>query len=165
MLCRLQEANVTLNDKLEISVPELKCVGHLVSAIGIKSDTPKIAAIIDMAPPTNVSEVRCFLGMVNQLAKFSPSLPELSVLIRELLRKDSTWSWAGPQETTFKKIKEAICSASMLALYDSGKPTLIFADTSSFGLGGFLFQKQSDKSWRPATFASRSMIDVERRYA
>ena len=33
VLCRLQEANMTLNDKLEISVPELKYVGHLVSAL------------------------------------------------------------------------------------------------------------------------------------
>ena len=32
VLRRLQEANVTLNDKLEISVPELKYVGHLVSS-------------------------------------------------------------------------------------------------------------------------------------
>ena len=96
MLRHLQEANVTLNDKLEISVPELKYVDHLVSAAGIKSDTQKVAAIIDMAPPTNVAEVKCFLGMVNQLAKFSPRLPELSAPIRELLRKDRTWSWVGP---------------------------------------------------------------------
>ena len=28
-----------------------------------------------------------------------------------------------------------------------------------------MFQKQSDESWRPETFASRSMTDVKRRYA
>ena len=96
VLRHLQEVNVTLNDKLEISVPELKYVDHLVIAAGIKSDTQKVAAIIDMAPPTNVAEVKCFLGMVNQLAKFSPRLPELSAPIRELLRKDRTWSWVRP---------------------------------------------------------------------
>ena len=55
-----------------------------MSAAGIKPDTQKLAAIIDMVPPTNVTEVRCFLGMVNQLAKFSPRLPKLSTTIREL---------------------------------------------------------------------------------
>ena len=79
VLRRLQEANVILNNK--ISVPELKYVGHLVSAAGIKPDTQKIAAIIDMVPPSNVAEVRNFLGMVNHLAKFSPRLPELSAPI------------------------------------------------------------------------------------
>ena len=117
-----------------------------------------------MAPPKNVAEVRRFLGMVNQLVKFSPRLPEISAPIRELLCKDRSWSWAGPQETAFKKIKEAICFVPTLALYDPGKLTLICADASSFSLGGSLFQKQSDESWRPVTFASRSMTDVERRY-
>ena len=107
---------------------ELKYVGHLVSAAGIKPDTRKIATIIDMAPPTNVAEVRCFLRIVNHLAKFSPRLPELSASIRELLREDRTWSWAGLQETVFQKIKEAICSAPTLALYDPDKPSLICAD-------------------------------------
>ena len=41
VLRRLQEANVTLKNKLEISVLELKYVGHLVSAAGIKSDKQK----------------------------------------------------------------------------------------------------------------------------
>ena len=85
VLRRLQEANATLNDQLEFSVPELKCVGHLVSAADIKLDTQKIAAIIDMI-------------MVNQLAKFSPRLPLLSLPIRGLLLKDRTCSWVGPQE-------------------------------------------------------------------
>ena len=81
-----------INNKLEISVPELKYVGHMVSAAVIKPDTRKIAAIIDMVLPTNVAEVRCFLVMMNQLAKFSQRLPELSSPIWELLRKDRTWS-------------------------------------------------------------------------
>ena len=159
----LKEANVTLNDKLKISVPELNYVGHLVSAARIKPDKQKIAAIIDMAPLTNVAEVKYFLRMVNQLVKLSPSLLELLTHIRELLRKDRTQSWVGPQETSFKRIKEAICSAPTLVLYDPGEPSLISADASFFGLGGSLFQKQSDESWHSVTFALMSMTDVERR--
>jgi hypothetical protein len=165
VLRRLQHANVTLNDKLEISVPELKYVGHIVGSDGVKPDPQKIAAIVDMAAPTNITEVRCLLGMINQLAKFSPRLAELTEPIRVLLHKNRAWSWAGPQEEAFRKLKETICSAPTLALYDPGKPTLVSADASSFGLGGALFQKQSDDSWRPVTFVSRSMTEVEKRYA
>ena len=57
----LQEANVKLNDKLEISVPELKYIGHLMRAAGIKPNTQKIATIIDMVPPTKVTKVRRLL--------------------------------------------------------------------------------------------------------
>ena len=88
---------------------------------------------------------------------------ELSVPSRELLGKNRTL-WAGPRETAFQKIKEAIYSASTLALYDSGRPTLICTD-ASFDLGGSLFQKQSDKSCHCVTFPSRSMTDIELLYA
>ena len=39
------------------------------------------------------------------------------------------------------------------------------ADASSYGLGSVLSQRQSDDSWRPVCFASRSLTDVECRYA
>ena len=75
VLRRLREASVTLNDKLDISIPELKYVGHLASDVGIQPNTQKIVAIIDMALLTNVAEVMRFLGMVNKLAMFSSRLP------------------------------------------------------------------------------------------
>lgn len=165
VLRRLQDANVTLNDKMEISVSELKYVGHLVGIDGIKPDPEKVTAIMQMSAPTNVAEVRSFMGMINQLAKFSPKLAELSAPIRELLHRDKGWSWASPQQDAFSKLKKSICTAPTLALYDVSKPTLVCADASSFGLGGALLQKQVDDSWRPVTFVSRSMTQVEQRYA
>ena len=38
VLRRLMDANVTLNSKLEISVPELKYIGYLVGSNGVKID-------------------------------------------------------------------------------------------------------------------------------
>ena len=112
-----------------------------------------------------VTEVRCLLlSMMNQLAKFSPQLAELSAPIRELLHKNTSWIWASPQEEAFSKIKEAICSVPTLALYNPNKPTLVCADASSFGLGGVLFQKHTDDSWRPVAFVSRSLTEVEKHY-
>ena len=42
--------------------------------------------------------------------------------------------------------------------------TKVSADASSYGLGVVLLQKQK-KGWRPVAFASRSMSEVEQRYA
>jgi hypothetical protein len=66
---------------------------------------------------------------------------------------------------TFDRIKKTIASAPVLALYDPAKPTTISADNSSYGLGAVLQQQQSDGTWRPVFYASRSLTDVERRYA
>ena len=72
---------------------------------------------------------------------------------------------SGNTRDGLQKIEVAIFSAPRLALYDPGKPSLICSDASFFGLGGSFFQKQSDESWHRVTFASRSMTEVERRYA
>jgi hypothetical protein len=48
----------------------VKFAGHIIDADGIRADPDKIQAIKDMHPPSNVTDVRRFLGMVNQLSKF-----------------------------------------------------------------------------------------------
>ena len=60
----------------------------MISAGGTRPNPDKVAPTMSMPAPTNVSEVRCVLGMVNQLAKYSPYLAEFSAPMRELLRKD-----------------------------------------------------------------------------
>ena len=68
----LKEAGVTLNDqKCEFSKTSIKFLGHIVSDQGIEADPDKIDAIVNMSPPTDITSLRRFLGMINQLAKFS----------------------------------------------------------------------------------------------
>ena len=50
-------------------------------------DPDKIQVIKDMNPPSNVSDVRRFLGIVNQLSKFSGRLALLTEQLGELLKK------------------------------------------------------------------------------
>ena len=131
VLDRFRAANVTLNDKYEFEKSCIKFAGHVVSGDGISPDPDRVAAVLNMAPPTDVSGMRCFLEMVNQLAKYLSSLAELSAPLRDLLRKDRAWTWDTFQQTAFDSVKKAIASASILALYDPGNPTLLSADSSS----------------------------------
>ena len=71
VLERLEKAGVTLNrEKCSFCQPQLKFFGH-----GVSADPDKTAAVLNMAAPTNVSELRRFLGMTNQLGKFLPTWP------------------------------------------------------------------------------------------
>ena len=56
-------------------------------------DPDKIKAIVEMERPTDISGIRRFLGMVNQLYKFSPRVTELTKPLRELLKTKNDWSW------------------------------------------------------------------------
>jgi hypothetical protein len=162
---RLRRHNVTLNDKCVFSVPEIKWAGYVISGAGVQPDPDRVRAVLNMPPPNNVTEVRCFLGMVNQMAKFANNLAQQSAPIRDLLRKDRVWTWDVAQQTAFDTIKRLIASTPVLAHYDPSLPTIVSADSSSFGLGTVLLQRQADNTWRPVTFASRSLSEVERRYA
>lgn len=61
-------------EKCEFAKEEIKFLGYIVSAEGMKPDPDKTRAIQDMKEPGNVSELRSFLGTVNQLGKFIPNL-------------------------------------------------------------------------------------------
>jgi hypothetical protein len=81
-------SNLNLN-KFEFSISEIT---FLVNQEGIKADPGKTSAISKMKAPTNITELRRFLGMVNQLGKFSSHLAELSHPLRELFTKNCDWA-------------------------------------------------------------------------
>ena len=88
VLTCLVEAGVTLNlDKCPFSTDRVTFLEHVKSSSGIEADPEKLQAIADLPPSQNVQEVRTFLGMVNQLNKFSEHLTDKTNGIRDLLHK------------------------------------------------------------------------------
>ena len=84
--CRIQEAGLTLNtDKCEFNKSEIHFLGHVINRYGISPDPQKTDAVLSMGQPHSTTELRCFMGMVNQLGKFSAKIAELSQPFRELL--------------------------------------------------------------------------------
>ena len=59
---------------------------------GIKVDPDKTDAIVIMSLPTNITSLRRFLRMINQLAKFLPHLAKITKPLRELLVKSNEWA-------------------------------------------------------------------------
>ena len=166
VLERLKTNGVTLNmEKCEFFKSELTFLGHRIDTDGIKPDPDKTKAIVNMKAPTDVQELRRFLGMVNQLDKFSRKLAELSEPLRQLLRKNQTWQWTPLQDQSFNAIKKELSQSTSLALYNPLSPTKISADASSYGLGAVLLQKNEERQWKPVAFASRTLSETERRYA
>ena len=94
VLQKIETAGVTLNpSKFEFRRHQLIFLSHVVDEQGIRADPDKVATITEMAPPTNISELRRFMGMVNQLGKFSMNLADLTQPLRQLLSKKSTCIW------------------------------------------------------------------------
>ena len=148
---------ILIAQKCEFGKTSLKFLGHCFDNEGVRADPKKTSAIHHMKPPTTVPEIRRFMGMVNQLGKFSPNLAQLTEPLQELLSKIRAWQWGPEQQKAFLLVKTKL---SKLFLYDPQRDHTISADVSSYGLGA-VFQR--DKSeYRPVAFASRySQIEKE----
>ena len=120
--------------------------------------------VIGLIGLTNVTEVGRFLGMVNQLGKFSPNFAERTKPLSDLLCTKKHWYWGPDQKRAFLELKEELCSSETLTLFDPMKPSKVSADASSYGFGGVLRQKHSDDDWRPVCYISQSMTETEQHY-
>ena len=135
----IQKAGVTLNkEKCKFNCTSIRFLGHVVSANGVSPDPSKVEAILKMPPHTTITEVRRFMGMVNQLGKFTPRIAELSQPLRELLTKNSIWTWGPSQAKAFQSIKEVLTQPHILAWYEPNAETKVSADASAYGLGAIL---------------------------
>ena len=164
-LRRIQIAGVTLNlDKCLFNQSEIKFLGYIINKDGVSPDPDKTAAVTNMLPPRNVTELRRFLGMVNQFSKFSPYLSELTHPLRQLLSPKNLWTWNETMDRAFSRVKKSLTESTVLTMYDQDALLKISADASSHSLGAVLLQKESTH-WKPIVYASRSLSNAETRYA
>lgn len=140
-------------------------LGTYIIDQGIHPDEAKVEAVKQMKTPSNVTELKSFLGMVNYLGKFIPYLSQVSYPLTTLLSSKNHWSWGEDQQRSFEKLKLALTSSPVLALFDPKKPTVLSTDASSFGIGAVLRQEQDNGQYKPVAYASRTMSETERRYA
>ncbi|PFX24330.1 uncharacterized protein LOC111331807 [Stylophora pistillata] len=99
VLRKLEEAGITLNGgKCEYSKASLTFLGHVVDPSGIRLDPEKIKALRDMEDPTNVTELRRFLGIMNPLGKLSDKIAEVSKPLRDLLSPKNSRVGESPQK-------------------------------------------------------------------
>jgi hypothetical protein len=129
LLDRCRERGLKLNEKKsQIAVREVKYIGHILSADGVKPDPAKITAIDNLQPPTDKSGVRRIIGMVNYLMKFVPSLSEHLECLHKLTEKSTEFVWTEKEDRCFNKIKQLISSTTVLHYYDVNKLVLISVD-------------------------------------
>ena len=63
-----------------------------MSKEGVQPSSKKIEAILKVQPPTDFTELRSSLGMVNHYGKYIKFPADLSAPLNRLLRKDTPWN-------------------------------------------------------------------------
>ena len=166
-LQRCLERGISLNkDKFVFAQPKVTFAGYELSSSGYSIDPQLVVAIHDFPEPTNITELRSFFGLVNQLSLFTDQLAELLQPLRPLLSAQNEYVWDAAHSQAFMTAKCALASPPTLAFYDPCRPTSLRTDASRLhGLGFILMQKQEDDSWHIVQCGSRFLTETESRYA
>ena len=93
-------------------------IGHEASAQGLRVETTKVCAIIDMTPPTDKLGVQRLLGLAQYLAKFLLNLFHITKPLRDLTQNDVQFVWQDAQKEAFQKLKEAVTVTPVLRYYN-----------------------------------------------
>jgi len=147
--------------KCEFEQPELKYLGHLVGAHGIKVDPAKIKVVQDWPQPTSQKDIRSFLGLANYFRKFIQGYSTLVAPLVNLTRKPVVWSpaiWSDKCQQAFEAVKHALTHAPVLAMPDFSRPSTmeVICDASITGIGAVLTQ-----DGRALAYESRKLTDAE----
>ena len=134
--------------------------GTVYDKDGAHPDPKKVEAIHKMPAPQDPQELQRFLGMITYLSPFIPSLSTFTAPLRELLHKDTEFTWNDSYQSAFNTIKKMVCKDTTLRYFDVEKPIIIQVDDPLKGLGAALLQGGC-----PIAFASKALTPAEQRYA
>ena len=115
VLTRLQEKGLKLQkSKFQFMLSEVEQNGFIISKYGLHPTIGKVEAIHGAERPTNISELRAFIGLANYLSNFVPKFTEIISPLYNLLKKETKWKWGTLEKDAFSWLKDAIGTEEVL---------------------------------------------------
>ena len=145
--------------------PSVSYLGHIIDATGLHPLPDKVQAIEKAPTPTNVTELKSYLGLLTYYGKFLPDLATHLAPLYELLGQKVQWKWKSAQEEAFVNSKKLLISSQLLTHFDPKLPLTLACDASAYGIGAVLAHRFPDGSEKPIGYASRTLNKAERNYS
>ncbi|GMF58992.1 unnamed protein product [Phytophthora fragariaefolia] len=107
---------------------------------GVRPDPGKVRVINEWPKPSNVKELRQFLGLATYLCKYVSNYAGKIRSLSQLLTKDATWDWTAKCQQAFDAVKQGLPEAPILAVADQDRPFHVVCVASDFAIGCALMQ-------------------------
>ena len=161
---RLREAGLKLKtSKCNFCQKEVVFLGHIVSEEGISTDPAKVQAITSWPTPTSQRQVQQFLGLCNYYRRFIQDFATMAKPLHRLTEKTCEFQWSDQCAEAFRKLKQRLSQAPILAFPDFTKTFVLDTDASNDGIGAVLSQ-ENDGRETVVAYASRVLSKAERSY-
>jgi len=147
VLRRFKEVGLKLKPaKCKLLRHELDFLGHTVSGDGYRPSEKHKRAIASFPVPTDIAELRRFLGMASFFRRFVEGFASIAVPLNSLLKDNSSrkYEWLREHQEAFDDLKNRLISPPVLRAPDSERPFVLCTDASTLAVGGVLLQKARD---------------------
>ena len=141
-------------------------LGFQISEEGVSPAKDKIEAIKAFEPPSNLKEIRAFIGFCNYFRRMVPNFSRIASGLINLTKKDSGWSQGVlPKEAqiSFETLKTCLSSNPVIGFTRKGGQYIITADAATTGLGAILSQV-NEKEETVVSYWSRTLREHEKNY-
>ena len=92
VLAKLQGAQLFARlHKCRFALSSVKYCGHIIDEHGITPDPEKVRVVMDWPAPTNVHELRSFIGMAQYVRKFILAFAVMIAPLTALFKKDAAY--------------------------------------------------------------------------
>src|SRR6266498_13818 len=154
--------------KCKFAQKELRFLGHIISAKGIRTDPDKIAKMVTLSPLTNLKKLRLRLGLFSYYRQYIKRFSDITKPMYELTREENgkavPFEWTAIRQEAFEAIKAKLVTAPVVAHPNFDKPFILYMDVSGGGVGAVLYQKGKDRKERIIVCASRTYNEYEKKY-
>ncbi|XP_057802483.1 uncharacterized protein LOC131017780 isoform X1 [Salvia miltiorrhiza] len=164
VLQRCVDTNLVLNfEKCHFMVREGIVLGHVISARGVEVDKAKIDLIVKLPYPSNVKEIRAFLGHAGFYRRFIKDFAKTAQPLTRLLHQDVSFVIDDKCKEAFDLLKSRLTSAPIIQAPIWGEPFEIMCDASDFAVGAVLGQKVGKES-HVIYYASKTLNPAQCNY-
>ena len=164
---RLKAANLVARPtKCVFGVTQVEFWGHCLGQGMIGLQDVNVQKMREAPRPTTKKEIRSCLGLAGYYQDFIPKVAAIAAPLSDLARKGQSNKavWGEPQEQSYHTLKHAIVSKPVLMLPNVDQEFILRTDASDVVLGATLLQHRDGQIF-PLAYASRKLLDKERRYS
>jgi hypothetical protein len=87
--------------KCDFWLDQVAFLGHIITAGGVTVDPSKVKDVLNWLPPTNVSEIRSFLGLAGYYRCFIEWFSKIAQPLTSLLQKNVVFKWSPALSSKF----------------------------------------------------------------